>query len=678
MKWFKSSISRKLISIVFISIILIFSIFGLILNNKVKFFFEQETKESLLKDSKYLASELDTFFESKGVLVEQMATNSDFIEIIEEVSDRYVKRENPKYYRVAEQLNKIKQSDENLSLVWIGLSDASDLITDMAEYDAADDYRIREKGWYKETISNGQLTYSQPYVDAVTGKLVISVIKPIYKDGRDIGVVAIDLLIDEVGRVLKEYKIGKNGYAILITNDGTVVYHPDESQILNSNMTDMDGKLGEIGKLMIQGRSGIDSYEYEGVKKFFGYSSIKSNSWSIGTNIEASETEVRVNSFIRENMIVVSLFGLILIGIIYVMVKMILKPIPKILDGMQKFAYGDLSCRIDMDSEDEIGMIGQSFNNLVRSISDMIVKIKRSSDEMQNASNVLVDVSEYSKEALDEISKAVSEVAGATVEQADDTQKSVSEVHSFGEQIENIFLSTMQIYENTENASKLSVQGALTLKQLSDKSLENQESVNNIKSIVNEMDKSTDEITSIIEMINAISEQTNLLALNASIEAARAGEAGKGFAVVAEEIRKLAEQTSEATDDIRNKILNIQEKSKSAVVHTESSEEIAKNNESMVLETQSIFKDIQSNLENLFRITEDTKAYGEKMKVNKDEMIGLVENISASVEETSASMEEVSANTESQKASIENLADESQKLKVMAGELEELLKEFNI
>lgn len=676
--WIRKKISRKILSFILLTVILVFTTLGLTLNTKVKGFIENQIEGELLKDAKVISNELDTFFVKNETLVNQMATNEDFIKILKEVKNKESKRENEIYYRVTNQLKKIKDTDSNLSLVWLGLSDASDLITDISEYDASPDYDIKGKGWYKETMANAKTTFTEPYIDAVTGKLVISIVKPIYDGGKEIGVVAIDLLIDDVSKVLESYKIGKEGYATLVTKTGTTVYHPNKDLIMNSNITEFPDKLGLVGKEMIKGNSNIDKYKFEGNDKYIAYSPIKSNMWSVGTIIDVSETQEELNSFILINTVLFIIFSLIILIILYLLVQISLKPIPKILNAMEYFSNGDLKAEISVKTNDEMGLISKSFNKVKMFVHSMVENIKLSSDEMNEASQMLVSATEQSRQALEEMTKAIGEIADAATDQASDTQKSVKEMHNFSVDLEKVFDSTVKIYEITEESSTLSNKGSKTLKGLSEKSLENQESVKNIKNIVREMDDSTSEITSIIDMINAISEQTNLLALNASIEAARAGEAGKGFAVVAEEIRKLAEQTSSATDDIRQKILNIQEKSKFAVEYTENSEEIAKKNEVMVVETESIFKDINSNLQDLFSITEDTKQLGESLNNYKENLTSLIESISDGVEQTSASMEEMSANSEEQIATIENLAEESKKLKLVSDQLKKILIKFDI
>lgn len=607
-----------------------------------------------------------------------MQTNPDIIGIIKDYKNRADKRKLPTYDKVTKTLLSIKQTDPNIGLVWLGVNAPSDLITNMPEYDASPDWIITSRPWYKEMAAAGKLIYSNPYVDAVSGNVVISIVAPVYENDQIIGNVGIDLQITDISKFMESYKIGEQGYPILITKTGTIVYHPDPKEIMNSNLTEKEGHLGELAKKMIAGEEGISSYVYEGVEKYFGYSTIKANGWSVGTIVPKSETQKKITAFILQNTIWFACGTLVLLLAIFISITRTLRTVPTLVNNMNIFASGDLSQREIIHTNDELGTISRTFSNSVISLRGVIAEAIESSEHVNNASEMMVTISEESKRALNEVSRAIREVADGTNDQAAETEKSVNQIHVLSDGIEDIISSTEQVYTKTQDVHALSNNGTKILHELNSQSEANQKSVSTIKSIVQDMDQSSNEISTIVDMINAISQQTNLLALNASIEAARAGDAGRGFAVVANEIRTLAEQTNHATDEIREKISNIQDRSKLAVEQTDQSEKIVSNNVEIVGQTEKIFNNILENLSILFTLVEQSKNTAQSVKAQKNEIVNFVEGVSASSEEVSATMEEMSASTEEQLATMENLNSEAEKLKVLANRLHGILDGFKL
>lgn len=672
------SLRGKIMTITLIVTILCFAVMGFIINMRVSNELVENAEARLLGDAETISKELDTFFAKHGMLVEQMAKNPELIEFVKKYKVKGKKFNESNYRRVVDTLADIKATDPALGLVWMGVDAADDLVTDIFDYESGSDYDLSEKGWYKQMLSEDGLTYTDPYIDGVTGGIVISIVAPVKDNGRVIGNVGIDVALDDVVAVMESYQIGEEGYPILITKSGLVVYHVDPEQIMETNMTEIDGDVGAYAKEMVKGNMGIGKYVYNNQEKYFAYAPLATNGWSVGTIVPTSETASIINSFSFTNIAMFAITTIILMTSIVVIVQVSLKKVPMIVENMNQFASGDLTHSLDVDSNDEVGQISHAYNDALVSIRQVITEAVNSSDAVRSASNTMVTISEESKQALGDVSIAISEVADGTTDTAHQTEESVVSIHELSDEIEHIINKTEEIYIKTEEVHTLSSQGTSTLVKLNKQSQENQESVSTIKDIVQAMDASSNEISVIVDMINSISEQTNLLALNASIEAARAGEAGRGFSVVADEIRKLAEQTSEATEDIRAKIVDIQDKSALAVKQTDSSEKIVIENTEIVKNTEVIFNDIIKNLQVLFTVSEESKKAAEEMRERKETIVNFIENVSASYEETSASMEEMSASTEEQLAVMENLASEADTLSGLANSLYEIMDKFKL
>ena len=224
----------------------------------------------------------------------------------------------------------------------------------------------------------------------------------------------------------------------------------------------------------------------------------------------------------------------------------------------------------------------------------------------------------------------------------------------------------------------LAVAGQKALERQSQKIKENNKYTSSVGESIQELAAMTDEIHNIVGVIDQIAGQTNLLSLNASIEAARAGEAGRGFAVVAEEIRKLAEQSSNSTKKIENIVNNINSKIEETVHNMNKVKESVQVMEMSAADTNDSFDKIFSSITELAQIVRDVNDAFEEINNKTQEVADQATNISAVVEEAAASMEEISASSEEQLASMETIAQSSGQLENMAKELLDYVKKFKL
>lgn len=388
MGWFKKSSIRRGGGLLIAVLVLAFGVYAFFSWNQAFNFFEKNNKSALLKDAGYISAEIDGFISKYITVVDTMSVNPDTIKLFNELDDKYKKRENPLYKSITEYFKEIKQLDDNVALVYIAfLSSTSggDLVTDMYDYDAKDNYNLRERPWYKESVKNGNTTVTNPYIDYVTDRPVISIAKPYYVDGKAKGAFAIDVMIDDIYKMMGEYKIGKEGYTILFNSEGNLLYYPDIDMkvLLENNVGDFE--FGEFSEEMLDGHSHVTEFENEGKSYYVASVPLKNTNWVVASVIPQNEILSPIYKLMNNNFWMLSVVILIIALFISFMINLISNPIIDIAKQMRSFR--DDSNKISFpekyyDREDEIGILVNGLDLMARSIEEYIEEIKQKNNKL--------------------------------------------------------------------------------------------------------------------------------------------------------------------------------------------------------------------------------------------------------------------------------------------------------
>ncbi len=326
------------------------------------------------------------------------------------------------------------------------------------------------------------------------------------------------------------------------------------------------------------------------------------------------------------------------LGFIFLLRRMLMKPIAGMVEAMQLIAAGKLRTRIEIKSNDELGKLSRSVNDMTENLSEVISEVQGSANEVAGAATQIASGAEEMAAGMEEQRRQTSQVSAA---------------------VEQMSASVTEVAEKATGAAKRSDEGgeqAVKGGQIVQETIGGMnaisEQVNESVRSVGELGRRSEQIGEIIEVINDIADQTNLLALNAAIEAARAGEHGRGFAVVADEVRKLAERTTKATEEVADSIRAIQEETAQAVERMEAGKTRVDEGVQLAQNAGSALEQIVAGAREIAPMIQGIAAAAEQQSSAANEISGNVERINAVTNESADGVNQVAqaAGTLSQKA----------------------------
>ena len=541
----------------------------------------------------------------------------------------------------------------------------------------------QDKAWYKQTMTAQNDSFmSSPVVSQATGKIIVNSIAISRNDaGNPVAMVLAAIYVQAVMDKVEALKLGEEGYSLLVSKEGVYIVNPDEDAIMKQNiLQESDGAVVELGQKMLSGESGVYHFTNSAGKELIAfYTPIVSTGWGMATVASKDELFAPVQNMLKI-MTIISLILLVLIsGGIWITVNKVMSPLGIMMEEMHKLAQGDFRDRVSqISSEDELGLLARAVREMRTGVSKVMRSVSSSAQSLSASAEELNATTEQSALAANQVAQSIVKVAEGTNEQLDAVNATSSAIEKLNESIQLMAGDAESAASQSREASDIARDGGATLEKAIDQIKTIERSSRQTTDAVMALGENSKKIGQIVDTISGIAEQTNLLALNAAIEAARAGEQGRGFAVVADEVRKLAESSREAAQQISDLIKVTQQDTDKAIEDMANGAEVVKVGTENIISMGDAFRKIIGIVEQVSAQMQDISQATRGMASSGKEIVGHIRTIGESSKTSAEEAETVSAATQQQTASVHEIANESTNLARMAGELQQEVQKFKV
>lgn len=406
--------------------------------------------------------------------------------------------------------------------VYVGYANKTAKFTDPTGVPA--DYDPTARPWYKQAVAANAPIVTAPYVDAGSGKLVVSFAVPVSANGQIEAVVAGDVSMDTVVNNVRSIHPTANSSGMLVNQDGTLIAATNANLALKP----FDNLVSGISFAALRQAKTLEQGRIDGASKYLSAEQIGGTQWYLVVALDQQDATAGMRALLKGSALALLILAVISAGLMHTLVSTVLKRLSSIRDAMRSISNGtnDLSQRLPDTGNDEVSQIAHAFNAFCDKLAGAMEQIRESSASVKIAAN--------------EIAAGNQDLSTRTEQAASSLRETASAVEQISASVSNSTDAAAQANQQATAASQAAGRGGEVVAQAI--------------STMQQIEDASQRIGQITSVIDGIAFQTNILALNAAVEAARAGEQGRGFAVVAGEVRSLAQRSAQAAKEIKSLI----------------------------------------------------------------------------------------------------------------------------
>ena len=667
----RSSVKWKIIVTVMVLIIISMSVLSLISTLMVN----EKTEESLIEQSQVvvngMSSTIETYLGSYENALLQMSRSSEIVSFdkeyleVDEIGKVHLQQ------NLTEKFKEFMSTYDATSAIYFALP--SKQLEIYPKVDLPEGFDPTTRDWYKDGLtSKEEFVWSKPYLDEITKTYTITGAKAVVVNGSVVGVMGIDILLSNLTDTISQSELGFEGYPVIVEQDGTAITHPT---LAGENLSD----IAYIKKMLASEKEdGVIRGSSDGKSMVSVFTTLPGFNWKLGAVYEQDNINEIADS-IRNVILIIAISVMIFMFIsLFFTTRHILKPIEQLKKLMDQVAEGDLTVQANVKSTDEIGQLANNFNKMTENMQNIIGIVKDSANHVQSNSESLSAVAEETTASAEQVSVAIEEIAEGASKSAQDAEEVTNNSVQLSGQINQISEKSHEMNGIATQASEININGQNQMRELKSSFHTWETNLTSMSGVVGTLEQKVKAIGGVMETIMEISAQTNLLALNASIEAARAGEHGKGFAVVAEEVRKLAEQSAKATEDVKKTIIELQNESALVSEQMNETRETFQKQGTVVVDTEKTFEEISELMSKMQFSIDEVSQQVEQVSNFKEQVVDTIQMMTATSQQTAAACEEVSASSNEQLHAIQSVASASETLTGLSDKLTDAVNRFKV